>query len=126
MTTIFGLHVVVSANQVVAFNYLISSRFTHVHATCLHYTVLSSLAELEQLHWGLAVQKCPHGVLPSTPEKSPSAIIASNCPYPNCGRMFRKTSHLRSHLLCHTRKKYFVCSTCELSNAMISLLWTFL
>jgi len=27
---------VVSANQVVAFNYLISSRFTHVHATCLH------------------------------------------------------------------------------------------
>jgi len=28
-----------------------------VNAMCLHYSVLVSLAELEQLRWGLAIQK---------------------------------------------------------------------
>ena len=52
MKNIVFVSCVVSINQL-----LVNEKQKVIAALCLHYTVMDSLAELEQLHRGLAIQK---------------------------------------------------------------------
>ena len=69
---------------------------------------------LEQSDWDRATGKkcercrCPHCLDPSlVPAGSPRTHA---CHYPDCGRAYKKTSHLRSHLRAHVGDQPFACS----------------